>query len=63
MLKRDIGAHWLATGQRVSLVSKYFTGKTGLIVGCYWITGDYLVRMDETGHILPFRECELYSCD
>lgn len=63
MLKRDIGGHWLATGQKVRLVQKYFAGKTGVIVGCYWTTGDYLVRMDKTRRVLPFRENDFVSCD
>lgn len=63
MLKRDIGGHWLAAGQRVRLVNKHFTGQTGVIVSCYWITGDYLVCMDKTGHVLPFRESDFVSCD
>ena len=58
MLERDIGGHWLKTGQEISITAKHYAGKTGVIVGADWIHGDYLIRMNESGHVLPFRECE-----
>lgn len=61
MLKRDIGGHWPATGQPVKFVSEYFAGQTGVIVGCCWITGECLVRMDKTGHVLPFSESDFVA--
>ena len=58
MLERDIGGYWLKTGQEVSITAKYYAGKTGVIVGVDRIGGGYFIRMNGSGHVLPFRECE-----
>lgn len=59
MLKTDIGGFWLASGQRLEIISKYFAGQTGILRGCDYLHGHYLVQMEATGHVLPFLPNEL----
>lgn len=45
---------WLHSGQKVEITAPCFSGQTGEIDRFFWATGEYMVKMDETGHTLPF---------
>lgn len=52
---------WLHQGQKVKINNLHFEGRTGIIKAYYWVTGEYLVMLEDgkTGLPIPFRPSEI----